>query len=117
MSAKRSGSKERRGSERQALEIPVDYSSVDSFFSEMATNINEGGMFLATDESAEIDQLVKLAFQLPGLSRPIEVEARVAWLSRGEGGAQPGIGLQFLALSDEVRDTINRLVRTLRTSG
>jgi uncharacterized protein (TIGR02266 family) len=111
-----SGKRERRGSQRQALKIPVDYSSVDSFFSEMATNINEGGMFLATDESAELDQLVKLAFRLPGLTRPIEVEARVAWLSRGEGGAEPGIGLQFLELSDEVRETINRLVRTLRAS-
>jgi uncharacterized protein (TIGR02266 family) len=111
-----SGKRERRGSQRQALSIPVDYSSVDSFFSEMATNINEGGMFLATDESAELDQLVKLAFRLPGLSHPIEVEARVAWLSHGEGGAEPGIGLQFLELSDEVRDTINRLVRNLRAS-
>ena len=109
-----SGKRERRGSQRKALRIPVDYSSVDSFFSEMATNINEGGMFLATDESAELDQLVKLAFRLPGLPKPIEVEARVAWLSRGEGGAEPGIGLQFLELSDDVRETINRLVRNLR---
>lgn len=108
---------ERRRSQRRNLKLPVDYSSVDSFFTEMATNINEGGMFLATDASAEIDQLVKVAFRLPGLEKPIEVEARVAWLSRGEGGAEPGIGLQFLELSPAVRETINQLVRTLRKSG
>jgi uncharacterized protein (TIGR02266 family) len=106
--------RERRGSQRKSLKIPVDYSSVDSFFTEMATNINEGGMFLETDAAAELDQLVKLAFRLPGLADPIEVEARVAWLSRGEGGSAPGIGLQFLELTDDVRETINRLVRTLR---
>jgi len=106
--------RERRGTQRQLLRIPVDYSSVDAFFSEMATNINEGGMFLATDAPAEIDQLVKLALRLPGLTRPIEVEARVAWVNRGEAGAEPGIGLQFLELSNEVRETINRLVRNLR---
>jgi uncharacterized protein (TIGR02266 family) len=111
-----SSKRERRGSRRQDLKIPVDYSSVDSFFSEMATNINEGGMFLETDAPAELDQLVKVAFRLPGLSAPIEVEARVAWLSRGEGGAAAGIGLQFLELSDEARETINRLVRNLRAS-
>ena len=111
-----SSKRERRGSQRHPLRILVDYSSVDSFFSEMATNINEGGMFLATDAPAELDQLVKLALRLPGLTQPIEVEARVAWMSRGEGGAEPGIGLQFLELSDEVRETINRLVRTLRAS-
>jgi uncharacterized protein (TIGR02266 family) len=108
--------RERRSSDRGDLKIPVDYSSVDSFFTEMATNINEGGMFLATDTSAELDQLVKVAFRLPGLSKPIEVEARVAWLSRGEGGAEPGIGLQFLELSPEARETINRLVRDLRAT-
>jgi len=107
---------ERRSSKRGDLAIPVDYSSVDSFFTEMATNINEGGMFLATDASAELDQLVKVAFRLPGLMQPIEVEARVAWLSRGEGGAEPGIGLQFLELSPEARETINRLVRDLRAT-
>jgi len=105
---------DRRRSQRHELMLPVDYSSVDSFFTEMATNINEGGMFLATEARAELDQLVKVAFRLPGLDQPIEVEARVAWLSRGEGGSEPGIGLQFMELSGEVRETIDRLVRTLR---
>ena len=108
--------RERRGSNRQSLRFPVDYSSVDSFFSEMATNINEGGMFVETDAAAELDQLVKVAFRLPGLEDPIEVEARVAWISEGEAGSAPGVGLQFLELSSEARETINRLVRELRTS-
>jgi uncharacterized protein (TIGR02266 family) len=109
--------RERRGSQRQSLRFPVDYSSVDSFFSEMATNINEGGMFVETDTAAELDQLVKVVFRLPGLETPIEVEARVAWISQGEGGAAPGVGLQFMELSREARETINRLVRELRSSG
>ena len=40
--------KDRRRSSREDLKIPVDYSAVDAFFSEFTTNVNEGGMFIAT---------------------------------------------------------------------
>ncbi len=33
---------ERRRHERVALKIPVDYSSVDAFFTEFSSNVNEG---------------------------------------------------------------------------
>ncbi len=107
---------ERRKSERHPLRFPVDYSSVDAFFSEMATNINEGGMFVSTDSPAELDDVVKLAFHLPGLHEPVEVSGRVAWVSEGGDGSQRGMGVQFMALSAEVRETINDLVRRLRAT-
>lgn len=108
---------ERRQSKRTPLQIPVDYSSVDDFFSEMATNINEGGMFIETDQPGEIGELVKVQFRLPNTSEPAQVEARVAWVSRGEDGpAGPaGMGVEFQDLSGEVRETLNALVRSLRS--
>ncbi len=106
---------DRRKSSRQSLSIPVDYSSVDAFFTEMATNINEGGIFVATDQPADLDDVVKLAFRLPGLDEPVELEARVAWVGSDVDG-RAGMGLQFQELPGEVRETINRLVRALRAS-
>jgi uncharacterized protein (TIGR02266 family) len=108
---------ERRRSTRHELRIPVDYSSVDAFFSEMATNINEGGMFIATDSPAGLDEVVKLAFSLPGLSEPVEVNARVVWINDGSDGTEPGMGVAFQELSTRARETINTLVRRLRTVG
>jgi len=115
MRAKRPGAqRERRLHEREDLKIPVDYSAVDAFFSEFTTNINEGGMFIETDNPAPLDSDVQLQFRLPNLDRPVKVSGRVAWISDGKGDSPSGMGIEFQELAPEVRRTINDLVRQLR---
>ena len=118
MAAKRERSgKERRKSERENIKIPVDYSAVDAFFSEFTTNINEGGMFVETENPAPIDSTVQMQIRLPDLRQPIKLGGRVAWISDGKGEAPPGMGIEFQDLTDQVRETINDLVRRLRQNG
>jgi uncharacterized protein (TIGR02266 family) len=106
--------RERRRSERAGLEIPVDYSTVDAFFAEFSANINEGGLFVETDAPAEPETAVELSFRLPGAKDPVKVEGRVAWVSDGTRGQPRGMGIEFQALSPEVRERINEVVRSLR---
>ncbi len=116
MSAKRPGARhERRLHEREDLKIPVDYSAVDAFFSEFTTNINEGGMFIETDNAPPLGSEVQLQFRLPNLDRPVKVAGRVAWLSDGKADSPAGMGIEFQELAPEVRRTINELVRQLRS--
>jgi uncharacterized protein (TIGR02266 family) len=105
---------DRRRSEREDLKIPVDYSAVDAFFSEFTTNVNEGGMFIATETPSPLDSEVALEFRLPGLERPVNISGRVAWISDGKGESPVGMGIEFHELVPEVRLTINDLVRRLR---
>jgi uncharacterized protein (TIGR02266 family) len=115
MAAKRPGSsKDRRQSERHDLKIRVDYSAVDAFFSEFTSNINEGGMFIETESPAPLDSIVQLQCRLPDLERPVKLRGRVAWVSDGKSDAPPGMGIEFQDLSDEIRQTINAVVRRLR---
>ena len=107
---------ERRRAEREDLKIPVDYSAVDAFFSEFTTNVNEGGMFIATETPSPLGSEVALEFRLPGLDRPVNVSGRVAWISDGKGESPVGMGIEFRELIPEVRTTINDLVRRLRKS-
>ena len=107
-------SSDRRRSAREDLKIPVDYSAVDAFFSEFTTNVNEGGMFIATETPSPLGTEVALEFRLPGLERPVNVPGRVAWISDGKGEAPVGMGIEFRELVPEVRVTINELVRRLR---
>jgi len=92
----------------------VDYSAVDVFFSEFTTNVNEGGMFIATETPSPVDSEVALEFQLPGLERPVNISGRVAWISDGKGESPVGMGIEFQALAPDVRATINDLVRRIR---
>ena len=107
---------DRRKAPRTHAVIPVDYSTVDVFFSEFTTNINEGGMFVGTDQTHAIDTLVTLRFRLPGSEEPCEVVGRVVWTrdSADEEGPR-GIGFEFETLDDGTRTRINDLVRELRT--
>ena len=105
---------DRRRSDRGDLKIRVDYSAVDAFFSEFTTNVNEGGMFIATETPAPLDSDVALEFRLPGLDGSVNVSGRVAWISDGKGEAPVGMGIEFRDLAPEARATINDLARNLR---
>jgi uncharacterized protein (TIGR02266 family) len=106
--------RERRRHARHEIKIPVDYSSVDAFFSEFSQNINEGGMFIHMEHPAELETPVALQFRLPGEDRPIRVEGRVAWISERKPDSPAGVGIEFQNLSPDTRQTINRIVRQLK---
>jgi len=114
--ATENASADRRKSPRTRAVIPVDYSAVDTFFSEFTTNINEGGMFVGTDTPHPVDTQVTLRFQLPGGEAPCEVTGRVVWLREAPDEEGPrGMGIEFETLDEGTRRRINDLVRELRT--
>ena len=105
---------ERRRSARAPLVVRVDYSSVDALFSEFTRNINEGGMFIATDRPPPLESTVTLQFTLPHGDEPIKIGGRVTRVSEGGDGEPRGIGVEFDALDPEARSRINALVKALR---
>ena len=108
---------ERRTASRADLVIRVSYSSVDEIFSEFARNINEGGMFIETDNPHAVGAEVSIHFSLPGCDRPIAASGRVAWVSQGGPDEPAGMGLRFEQLDPATRRRINELVRKLRRDG
>ncbi|NNL65290.1 MAG: TIGR02266 family protein [Myxococcales bacterium] len=113
--SQQTGSERRKASRTEAV-IPVDYSTVDEFFSEFTTNINEGGMFVGTDNPHPVDTLVTLQFHLPECAEPCSVTGRVVWVRQTADAEGPrGMGIEFEALDDTTRSQINGLVRDLRT--
>ena len=107
---------DRRRHDRVPLKIPVDYTSVDAFFSEFSANINEGGMFVEIEEPPELGTVVQLQFSLPGGEQDVQVEGRIAWISDGKDESVAGVGIEFQNLRPDVCETINSVVRRLRSS-
>ena len=62
---------ERRKTPRADLVVRVNYQAVDTLFSEFARNINEGGLFVETDEPQPVGTQVDLEFKLPGQGAPL----------------------------------------------
>lgn len=108
------GGAERRRSDRIDLLVRVDYKTVDELFSEFARNINEGGLFVETEQPPELGSPIALQFRIPGAEEPIQAQGRVVRITDGLGDEPPGMGIQFEKLDAETRELIDELVRQLR---
>jgi len=99
---------------RVRAQAMVDYAGPDGHWhSGFSTNLSDGGMFVATVRLLAVGSAVKLRFQLPGGPR-IETTAVVRWVRQVDDqrpDAVPGLGVQFGALTGEVRDAIDAFVR------
>ncbi len=105
---------DRRKTTRADLIVRVDYQTVDQLFSEFARNINEGGLFVETDNAPEIGTPVELQFKIPGSVDPIQVTGFVVRITEGDAETAPGMGIEFEDLDAQARQHINELVRKLR---
>jgi len=105
---------EKRRSERTPLVVRVDYTTVDSFFSEFTANINEGGLFIETESPPPAGTAVLLNFKLPGEEEPLRVRGRVVWTAAPGGAESTGMGIEFENLDRVARARIDQVVRNLR---
>ena len=106
---------ERRRSPRSPLEVRVDYTTVDAFFSEFTRDINAGGIFIETENPPALESTVCLRFQLPGSPEAIKVGGRVVRVTDGDAAEPPGMAIEFENLDAVARRRIDEIVRTLRS--
>jgi type IV pilus assembly protein PilZ len=114
--------KEKRRTPRAPVSIRIDYSTVDHLFWDFASNINEGGLFVESNNPLDVGTTVQLKFFLPDLESPIETLGEVVWVgsnafdSDQEGGSPDsiGMGIQFKEIGEESKQAINLLIKELR---
>lgn len=107
--------RDRRRATRSSLTVRIDYATVDEIFSEFTRDINEGGLFIETEKPHLPGTEVSMQFHLPGSDEVVETVGRVVRISRGDdGGAAPGMGIEFDELHPDDRKKIDRIVRALR---
>ena len=95
----------------------VTYQTVDELFSEFARNINEGGIFIETDNPAA-PRVVGLAAVQASRQRRADRSGRDRRSDLGRERAEDpsGMGIEFGDLSASARQQINEIVRQLRAT-
>lgn len=106
---------ERRRTERAPVVVQIEYSTVDALFSDFTRNINEGGIFVETDEPIPLDQKVDLKLRLPGSKELVHVTGRVVRVESTSPTSVGGIAIEFGELDANARELINAAVRRLRS--
>ncbi len=105
---------ERRRSPRAPLVVRIAYSTVDALFSEFTRNINEGGLFIETENPPPPDTRVALQFKLPGSDVPLQARGRVARVQAASEDGPAGMGVEFENLGHDAHALIDELVRGLK---
>ncbi len=107
---------DRRFGDRFAVEWSVDCTTEDTFLYAAITNISEMGIFVACDAPFEVGTAVSLRFQPRPEDPPFVLPGRVQWVNRLKPFGHcrnPGMGVQFVALSPEDRERIVEIVHTI----
>ena len=112
----RSGA-DRRIHERVLVDIEVDYRADDTFLFAYITDISAMGIFVRTNNPDPEGTKLNLCFRVPPElgGHMIEVEGEVIWINPfrpNEPARQPGMGIQFIDLTQTQRELVMRMVRT-----
>jgi len=95
----------------------VKFKSGENFLTEYTENLNQGGMYIATDEQLERDTIIHTQLEIPGFKDPIDIKGRVAYrldaTAAKAKGRTAGVGVQFIEMSDRVRNQLDQYVRRL----
>ena len=104
---------DRRAAPRVLVDLEVDYALEDNYLFAYITDISETGIFVKTTAPEQPGTHLNLRFTVG--DEPIEVEGEVIWVNPFRPGApdsiNPGMGIRFVGLDDELRDQLLELVR------
>lgn len=125
---------ERRGEDRAAITLKVDYKRLNTFFADYTKNISKGGTFIRTNKPLEIGTQFVFVLTVPepkrdgsgdesdggGLPVRLELTGEVKWVVPESAATEEkpaGMGIQFVFDTDADRERVERFVADLmRTS-
>lgn len=101
----------RRRDPRRAVNLLIDYQSLDQFFNDYATNISLGGVFIRSRNPLPVGTRLRVAFSLPGLEKMVETVGEVAHVMDGRSqDGFVGMGIRFNDLDSKAKGLIDKLV-------
>ena len=102
------GGRERRETGRAALQLPVEYDTLNAFLSDYTHNISRGGTFIQTDQPLEVGTSLSFRIHAPELGELL-LEGVVRWVVEAqddrpaEDDRPAGMGIAFVYNSAEER--------------
>lgn len=106
------GTSERRAHPRYRPQ-PFAYAKVGEHNGGIVMDASEGGLQIAAANSLAPENIVHLSLQLSTSPEPVEVEARVVWLSESKKTG----GFEFVSLTDEARHRLQEWLATGADNG
>ncbi len=98
---------ENRNNDRFEVELAVTLHSESNFYTGLAENLSESGVFIASHQAHPIGTLIDVSLTLPDSREPLWLRGEVRWVRkyRDSMNEPPGMGIRFIDLAaiDEAR--------------
>ena len=109
--------RERRLARRVRVALEVNYRSADTFLFAYITDLSLLGIFVHTEAPNPPGTRLTLRFTPTGHSASMDLEGEVMWINPvravQEGGRSPGMGIRFMDVTEQQRELLVDLVRTV----
>ena len=108
---------ERRGGQRRAIELKVEYKRLNTFFADYTKNISRGGTFIKTRRPLPIGTEFMFKLFVPGRDHPLTIHGEVQRII-SEGDAPPpeqGMAIKFVYRQGDPQEEIAAAVGNMMT--
>ncbi len=103
-----SGQDERRRHRRDAVAVEVRLQDGGTSVAGSTENLSAGGLFISTSAEFELGALLHVSCTLPD-GRVVRADGLVSWTRGEDVDVESGIGVEFLAMSEEDRKLLEGL--------
>ncbi|MBI5642082.1 MAG: PilZ domain-containing protein [Deltaproteobacteria bacterium] len=96
---------------KQLLVLKIKGEDKKGVFFGYAKTVSRGGMFIASVTPRKVGEEFEITFRLPFLDYDLKCRCAVVWMREYEPHKQdPGMGIKFIDLDDEIKDKIEEWV-------
>ncbi len=101
---------ERRVSERTPVKFKINYIHEGDYLISNSKDISVSGMFIYTENSPSIGEMITLAFSLEDTEQ-LKVNAKVVWKNDSKNDNDKGIGVKFIEPNSQLNEMILKIVK------
>ncbi len=107
---------DKRGEDRAAIQLRVDYKRLNTFFADYTKNISKGGTFIRTTKPLDVGTEFVFVLSVPSHNKQLELKGEVVWIVTEEKATSDnpaGMGIKFKFTDDAERDKVDDFVEKL----
>ena len=107
---------DKRGGDRAAIQLRVDYKRLNTFFADYTKNISKGGTFIRTTKPLDIGTEFVFVLSVPSHNTQLELKGAVVWVVTEDGATDEkpaGMGIKFKYADDGEREKVHDFVEKL----
>lgn len=102
-----------RTDRRCPVSLKVSYQTYDNFLIEYTKNVSRGGMFIGTKHPHQINDIVDLFLDVPGLADPVHLKGEIVHLNTsGIEDGDAGVGVKFIDIEDMSRQALITFIKS-----